>query len=224
MPGQPEIFTNSSLSSLGKGLYRLENSLTRAYKLEQNLLLKQPIGKKYYYNSNQIYTYKEYYPYDDNALRLAINASYSQIYGNFHSMESERPIDLERRLRNGDITIKEFIRGLIKSKFYLKEYFEKVNQKRCIELLFKHILGRPLNDEEELRVNVELICAVGFEELADSLIDSPEYQEIFGENIVPYTRFWDSPTGSRTSSFINTALSQKGSATSDNVIYGSSLS
>ena len=71
-----------------------------------------------------MFTFQEYAPFDDTSLDLAIIASYRQIFCNFKPMESERSIDAERRLRNGDITIREFIRTLANSEFYRYHFFE----------------------------------------------------------------------------------------------------
>ena len=71
----------------------------------------------------------------------------------------------------------------------------------------------------ELQESIKLMNEEGFTGHVDFLIDSLEYEEFFGEDIVPFPRFWNSPCGSTTSSFINTAKFRKGYATSDNVIY-----
>ena len=84
---------------------------------------------------------------------------------------------------------------------------------------FMHLLGRPLIEQKELQESIKLINEEGFTGHVDFLIDSLEYEEFFGEDIVPFARFWNSPCGSTTSSFINTAKFRKGYATSDNVIY-----
>tara|TARA_B100000029_G_scaffold436483_1_gene451116 strand:+ start:177 stop:1142 length:966 start_codon:yes stop_codon:yes gene_type:complete len=219
MPGQPELFTTNSRSSPNNGDNIYANKITNAFKHERNIESKSPIGVKYPQNNLSNYTYEEYVPNDDEALNLAIKASYRQVFGNFAPMESERPIDAERRLRNGDISIREFIRLIAKSTFYKTHYFENVNQQRSIELSFKHLLGRPPKNQKEVIKSIELVSSEGFEYHIDSLIDSAEYQEVFGQFIVPYQRFWNSPCGSRTSSFINTAKLTKSFATSDNAIH-----
>ena len=134
-------------------------------------------------------------------------------------MSSECSPETLRRLRNGDISIREFIRELSKSDFYRHHFVESVSQKRCLELNFMHLLGRPLIEQKELQESIKLITEEGFTGHVDFLIDSLEYEEFFGEDIVPFPRFWNSPCGSTTSSFINTAKFRKGYATSDNVIY-----
>ena len=217
MPGQPEKFMSSTFTL--REAASNEVRLQRVFKREKYIQSKIPYGKGYNHDLNQLFTYKKFSPYDDTSLQIAIQASYKQVFGNFRPMESEREIDAERRLRNGDLPIREFIRCLAKSTFYKSNYFEKVNQKECIKLNLKHLLGRPLNNFNEFISNINLIKSEGFEGHVDAIIDSIEYQQAFGEDSVPYQRYWDSPIGAKTSSFINTAGYEKGFATSDNVIY-----
>ncbi|KGG13050.1 MULTISPECIES: phycobilisome rod-core linker polypeptide [Prochlorococcus] len=217
MPGQPTKFKENLYSGLKPNLISLENTFTRLYKRENYLIEQKPIGKKYITDNIEAFTYQVYTPYDDSSLKIAITACYKQVYGNLYPMDSEKSIDSERRLRNGDICIRDFVRDLAKSSFYKYHYFTKVSQIKCLEMNFKHLLGRPIVDQNELINNIELINSYGFDNHIDSIIDSIEYQELFGEDVVPYERFWDSPIGARTSSFIKTAAYQKGFATSDNL-------
>ncbi len=219
MPGQPDIFTINSRMSPGLGANIENNQVISAFKRERYLESCPTIGVKFEKNKIDSFIFDKYVPNDDDSLDMAIQASYRQVYGNFMPMESERPKELERRLRNGDIPIREFIRSLAKSEFYKKHYFESVNQQRCIELSFKHLLGRPPLDQNEIIQNIELIHQQGFNAQIDSLVDSLEYQEVFGLYTVPFQRCWNSPCGSTTSSFINTALFTRSFATSDNAIH-----
>ncbi len=217
MPGQENLFVVNSHSKLKDTLQKDMLQLRMIYKRNNYKDSKQTVGNKYTYNCLDLFTYRSFHPYSDESLQKAIIAAYKQIYGNLLPMESEYPRDIERRLRNGDIPIRDFIRELAKSNFYRKNYFEIVNQKKCIELNFMHILGRPLIDQIELQKNIEIITREGFEGHVDYLIDSLEYEEFFGEDIVPFQRYWNSPCGGTTSSFINTASFRKGFASSDNV-------
>ena len=171
------------------------------------------------HNPRKLYRYTMFHPYSDDSLLIAINACYKQVFGNFNLMISERPVELERRLRNGDLPIREFIRQLAKSPFYRLHYFEQVSQLRCIELSFKHLLGRPPINREEINKQIKLIHDFGFNCHIDDLIDSAEYEEIFGSSIVPYERCWNSPSGIRTSTFINAIILKKAITTSDNTVH-----
>ena len=220
MPGQKDLFTKTSRNPPGMGAPVTENPITNAFKRERYIESRPVIGIKYPKTELDNYTYDQYVANDDDSLNLAIRASYRQVFGNFGLMESERTIEPERRLRNGDITIREFIRCLAKSEFYRTHYYEHVNQQRFIELTFKHLLGRPPKSQIEVIKHIEMTHNQGFEFHIDSLIDSLEYQEVFGEFTVPFQRCWDSSSGSKTVSFVNTACLTRSFATSDNAIHG----
>ena len=219
MPGQKDVFTASSRNAPEPEAPIRSNNITRAFQIEKYKESKKPSGIKFAKTFRDNFTYANYPPHDDISRELAINASYKQVFGNFIPMESERPIEPERRLRNGDINIREFIRELAKSTFYKKHYLESVNQQRCIELCFKHLLGRPPFNQEEIILSIEIVNNEGFDYYVDSLIDSIEYQEVFGEYYVPYQRCWNSPCSAWTSSFVNTAQLTQSYATSDNAIH-----
>ncbi|AAP99391.1 MULTISPECIES: phycobilisome rod-core linker polypeptide [Prochlorococcus] len=219
MPGQEKLFTSNYPANPNQVIDKEMIQLRNIYKRKNYINSKQPIGSKTIHRSQDAFTYKRFAPISDEALEIAVVAAYKQIFGNLNPMESERPKELERRLRNGDIPIREFIRSLAKSEFYSRHFIERVSQIRSVELRFMHLLGRPLKDESELINNINFIREKGFESHIDSLMNSLEYEEHFGEDIVPFQRHWNSPCGSTTSSFIKTALFRKGFASSDNVIY-----
>ena len=79
-------------------------------------------------------------------IESAIDAAYRHVYGNGHVMDHERSVSLEAELRDGRLTIREFIRGLAKSDFYRKNFYSCCSPQRTIELDFKHLLGRPPHD------------------------------------------------------------------------------
>ena len=223
MPGQPSKFIYNSLTPPKFKNALKENRIIRAYINEKLINAKKTIGVKYSNGHRNDFTYDRFHPYDDESLQFCIEASYRQVYGNLNCFESERPVELERRLRNGDITIREFIRQLAKSNFYRTHYFEKVNQQRCIELNFKHILGRPPLNQAEVIKSIELINQEGFDHHIDYLIDSEEYFILFGDFTVPFMHCWNSQTGLRTSSFINSYRLIQSFATSDNAIHAKNL-
>ena len=158
----------------------------------------------------------EFVPNDDDSLLIALNALYKNIFGNISLMQSERPIDIERKLRNGDFTVKEFTRKICKSTIYRKFYFDNISQYKSIKLRYKHILGRPIKSEIEMTESSNIINKLGFGAHIDFLIDSDEYNDMFGEDVVPYIRSWNSPIGFKTNIFLETSYITKAFATSDN--------
>ena len=130
-------------------------------------------------------------------------------------MQSERPIDIERKLRNGDITIREFTRKVCKSSIYRHFYFDNISQYKAIKLRFKHILGRPISSQREVTESSNILNKLGFEAHIDWLIDSEEYNRNFGEDVVPHMRSWNSPIGLTTKSFLDTSEITKAFSKSD---------
>ncbi len=219
MPGQFNLFSINSKTKPQEITTESMSRVSSSFKREHYSNAREVTGVSFTHDSRDLFTFKRFHPHSDDSLLIVINASYRQVFGNLRPMESELSPDIKRRLRNGDISIREFIREISKSDFYRHHFVERVSQKKCLELNFMHLLGRPLIEQKELQNNIEIITAKGFARHVDFLIDSLEYEKFFGEDIVPYPRFWNSPCGSTTSSFINTANYMKGYASSDNVIY-----
>ena len=121
---------------------------------------------------------------DDKA--IAIRAVYKQVLGNPHVMESERLVSAESQFNNSSMSLREFVRAVAKSNFYRRRYFETCAPYRFVELNFKHLLGRAPADQAELSEHVQRYINEGYEAEIDSYIDSDEYTEKFGENVVPY--------------------------------------
>lgn len=115
-----------------------------------------------------------------------IRAVYRQVLGNAYVMESERQAVPESQFKQGNLSVREFVRAIAKSDLYRSRFFEDCPRYRAIELNFRHLLGRAPRDLEEMRMHSDILDSEGFEADIDSYIDSDEYQNNFGENIVPY--------------------------------------
>lgn len=117
-----------------------------------------------------------------------IRAVYRQVLGNAYVMESERLTVAESQFKRGELSVREFVRAVAKSDLYCSWFFTSCARYRAIELNFRHLLGRPPLDLEEMRSHSTILDTQGFAADIDSYIDSDEYQNTFGENIVPYIR------------------------------------
>ncbi|APB35102.1 phycocyanin-associated rod linker protein [Gloeomargarita lithophora Alchichica-D10] len=125
---------------------------------------------------------------------LVIRAVYRQVLGNDYLMKSERLAYAESQLRNGNVTVREFVRAVAKSELYKQKFFYPNANNRFIELNYKHLLGRAPYDQSEISFHLDLYHNQGYNAEIDSYIDSPEYQASFWENIVPtYRGFWTQP-------------------------------
>ena len=119
---------------------------------------------------------------------IIILAVYRQVLGNAYVMESERLAVPESQFKRGALSVREFVRAVAKSDLYCSRFFTSCARYRAIELNFRHLLGRPPLDLEEMRMHSTILDTQGFEDDIDSYIDSDEYQNTFGENFVPYIR------------------------------------
>ncbi len=144
-----------------------------------------------------------------------IAAVYRQVLGNDYLMKSERLSGAESLLTNRAITVQEFVRQVAKSELYKSKFFHNNFQTRVIELNYKHLLGRAPYDESEVVYHLDLYQNEGYEADIDSYIDSPEYQESFGENIVPYYRGFNTQRNQKTAGFPRMFQLYRGYANSD---------
>ncbi len=121
-----------------------------------------------------------------------INAVYRQVLGNAYVMESERLETPESQFKLGAYSVREFVRAVAQSDLYRTRFFESCPRYRYSELNFRHLLGRAPNNYDEMKFHSHVLDAEGFEADIDTYIDSDEYQNTFGENIVPYIRGYKS--------------------------------
>ena len=118
-----------------------------------------------------------------------IKAAYRQIFERDITRAYSQSIsDLESKLKNGDISMKEFVRRLGKSPLYRKQFFEPFINSRALELAFRHFLGRGPSSREEVQKYFSIVSSGGLAALIDALVDSQEYSDYFGEETVPYLR------------------------------------
>ena len=118
-----------------------------------------------------------------------IKAAYRQIFERDITRAYSQSISyLESQVKNGDISMKEFVRRLCKSPLYRKQFFEPFINSRALELAFRHILGRGPSSREEVQEYFSIVSEGGLAALVDALVDSQEYADYFGEETVPYLR------------------------------------
>ena len=137
------------------------------------------------------------------AIDIVIRAIYKQVLGNAYIMESERLTTLESQLKQGNISVREFVRQVAKSELYRSRFVENCYRYRAIELNFKHLLGRAPQDFEEMKAHSHILDTKGYEADIDSYVDSDEYQDAFGEDVVPYYRGYDTVAGQTMLEFAN---------------------
>lgn len=115
-------------------------------------------------------------------------ASYRQIFNEQQIITAHRQVYLESQLRNGQITIKNFIRGLLLSDSFRRLIYNTNSNYRCVELCIQRVLGRQVYNEREKLAWSIVLASKGLQGFVDALLDSEEYEENFGDNFVPYQR------------------------------------
>jgi phycoerythrin-associated linker protein len=147
--------------------------------------------------------------------QAVIRAVYRQILGNAYVMESERALVPESKFKRGELSVREFVRAVAKSELYRSRFFETCPRYRYTELNFKHFLGRAPDGLEEMRAHSTILDNEGFEADIDSYIDSDEYQNAYGENIVPYYRGYKTQPGQNMVGFTHMFALLRGASSSD---------
>lgn len=118
-----------------------------------------------------------------------IKAAYRQIFERDITRAYSQSVSyLESQVKNGTISMKEFVRRLAKTPLYRKQFFEPFINSRALELAFRHILGRGPSSREEVQKYFSIVSTGGLAPLVDALVDSQEYADYFGEETVPYIR------------------------------------
>jgi len=119
-------------------------------------------------------------------LGALIEVAYRQIF--FHAFEVDREPILESQLRNGQITVRDFIRGLLLSNTYRRSFYDLNSNYRFVEHTVQKVLGRDVYGQQE-KISWSIVVATkGIVGFVDDLLNSEEYLAAFGYDTVPYQR------------------------------------
>ena len=149
------------------------------------------------------------------AVETVIRAVYCQVLGNAYVMESEKLNIPESKLKEGSISVREFIRQVAQSELYKSRFFDNCPRYRFIELNFKHLLGRAPDSYEETNAHSQILDQGGYAAEINSYLDSDEYQNKFGDNIVPYYCGYKTQTGKNIVGFTHLFKLLRGASSSD---------
>ncbi len=123
---------------------------------------------------------------DRDNFDTVVESAYRQIF--FHAFKSDRDVNLESQLKDGQITVRDFIRGLTLSDTFQRTFYGFNSNYKVVRHLCERILGRKVNGKgEELSWSI-VIATKGLQGLVDVLMDSQEYLDTFGYDTVPYQR------------------------------------
>lgn len=123
-----------------------------------------------------------------HSVEAVILGTYRQVFGR-DIFDSQRQVMAETKLKGGHITLREFVRQLAKSRPFRQLYWESLYITKSIEYIHRRLLGRPTYGREELNRYYDLVGKQGFYALIDALIDSDDYAQAFGDDVVPYERY-----------------------------------
>ena len=115
-----------------------------------------------------------------------IEAAYRQIF--FHAFSADRERVLESQLRSGQITVRDFVRGLVLSNTYKRSFYDLNNNYRFVEQTVQRVLGRDVYSQREKIAWSIVVATKGVVGFIDDLLNSDEYLEAFGYDTLPYQR------------------------------------
>eukprot|EP00276_Gloeochaete_wittrockiana_P009888 CAMPEP_0184656282 /NCGR_PEP_ID=MMETSP0308-20130426/16204_1 /TAXON_ID=38269 /ORGANISM="Gloeochaete witrockiana, Strain SAG 46.84" /LENGTH=554 /DNA_ID=CAMNT_0027093325 /DNA_START=68 /DNA_END=1732 /DNA_ORIENTATION=+ len=141
-----------------------------------------------------------------------IYGAYRQIWGIHQILDEVREVSLESQLRYGEITIRDFIRGLVLSKTFLEQNFYPNSNYYFVEKVVQRVLGRDVYNATEKVAWSVVIGSEGVAAFVDALLGSQEYISNFGEYTVPFQRnrvLSGRPTGEVPFNIKNPRIDQK---------------
>lgn len=115
-----------------------------------------------------------------------IESAYRQIF--FHAFAADRERFLESQLRNRQITVRDFIRGLLLSNTYKRSFYDLNSNYRFVEQTVQRVLGRDVYGQREKIAWSIVVATKGIVGFVDQLLNSEEYLDAFGYDTVPYQR------------------------------------
>jgi phycobilisome rod-core linker protein len=117
-----------------------------------------------------------------------IQAAYRQIFNEQQMLASNRLKTAESQLRNGQITVRDFIRSLLLSDSFRRRNYEVNNNYRFVQMCIQRVLGREVYNEQEKIAWSIVLATKGLQGFVNDLLNSGEYLSNFGFNTVPYQR------------------------------------
>nr|ARW64115.1 phycobilisome rod-core linker polypeptide [Chondria sp. (in: red algae)] len=115
-------------------------------------------------------------------------AAYRQIFSEHQTLASTKQPFLESQLRFNQITVKDFIKGLLLSPQFRYLNYDVNNNYRFVEMCIQRVLGRDIYNERETLAFSIIIASSGIESFLNEILDSDEYFDNFGQTVVPYQR------------------------------------
>lgn len=125
---------------------------------------------------------------DAQEIEALILAAYRRIFNEQQLLSCHRDRFLESQLRSSQISVQEFIRGLLLSDSFRRLNYECSNNYRFVEMCVQRVLGRQVYDQRETLAWSIVLATEGIQGFVDALLNSDEYVNNFGNDTVPYQR------------------------------------
>ena len=110
-------------------------------------------------------------------------AAYYQIFHEQQMLASNRQLALESQLLARQLTVRDFIRGLLLSDSFRRLNYECNNNYRFVELCIQRVLGRNVYSEREKLAWSTVLATKGLQGFVNDLLTTEEYLENFGEYV-----------------------------------------
>nr|YP_009397451.1 phycobilisome linker polypeptide [Dasyclonium flaccidum]ARW66637.1 phycobilisome linker polypeptide [Dasyclonium flaccidum] len=131
----------------------------------------------------------------DKTISQIISAVYLRVFGRFVYQEQLSSITkFENQFKSNAISVCQFIKCLVKSSLFRFLYWDSLYICKAIEYIHIKLIGRPTYGRQEIDKYFDIVYKKDYYAMIDAIIDSPEYMESFGDNIVPYERYVTSAT------------------------------
>ena len=101
-----------------------------------------------------------------------IEQAYRQVF--FNAMKSYRDLSLESQLRSDNITVRDFIRGLLLSERFQQGYYKCNSNYRIVDQVVGRVLGLPVHGDAERQAWSIVIGEKGFTSFIDTLLKGGE--------------------------------------------------
>ncbi|MFN9621438.1 MAG: phycobilisome rod-core linker polypeptide [Cyanobacteriota bacterium] len=117
---------------------------------------------------------------------FVIESAYRQIF--FHAFKVDRDRTLESQLRDGQITVRDFVRSLCLSDTFTRSFYNLNSNYKVARHLVEKLLGRSTHGKSEEIAWSAVLMTRGVKGMVDDILNSEEYLSAFGYDTVPYHR------------------------------------
>jgi len=123
-----------------------------------------------------------------DALEEVIWAAYRQVFSEHRILSSTRQKFLESQLKGGQISVRDFIRGLVLSDTFRRLNYDTNSNYRFVATCVQRLLGRDVYSEAEKIAWSIVVATKGIQGFVDAVLGSDEYLDSFGDDTVPYQK------------------------------------